>query len=95
MLMSDTIILPLCYYYESVKTIDNTNKGKSIIHLVEDNNCGSLPPAIMAILGNDGEIIHLFTHINNTNIQHLGNPNNTFPPMPPTAEDSPEHDRIV
>ena len=88
-LMSDTIILPCAITMNQLKTIDNTNKRKSIIHLVEDNNCGSLPPAIMAILGgNDGEIIHLFTHINNTNIQHLGNPNNTFPPMPPTAEDS-------
>ena len=42
----------------------------------------------MAIIGEmTGEIIH-HLRINNTNIQHLGNPNNTFPPMPPTAEDS-------
>ncbi len=90
-LLSDTIIVPCAISMNQLKIIDNANKRKSIIHLVEDDNCGSLPPYIMTIKGgNDGEIIHLFTHINNTNIIHLGNPNNTFPPMPPSPQDSME-----
>lgn len=90
-LLSDTIIVPCAISMNQLKIIDNANKRKSIIHLVEDENCGSLPPSIMTIKGgNDGEIIHLFTHINNTNIIHLGNPNNTFPPMPPSPQDSME-----
>ena len=78
-LMSDTIILPCAISMNQLKTIDNTNKRKSIIHLVEDNNCRLFTTCYNGYnRGNDGEIIHPFTHINNTNIQHLGNPNNTF-----------------
>lgn len=88
-LLSDTIILPCAISMNQLRIIDNANKRKSIIHLVEDSNCGALPPSIMAIKGgNDGEIIHLFTHINNTQVIHLGNASNAFPPMPPTAQDS-------
>lgn len=88
-LLSDTVIVNCATSMNFNLNIDNTIKRKSIIHIVENPNCFSISPNLKTITGgNDGEIIHIITHLNYTNIHHLGNPNSSFPPMPPSAQDS-------
>ncbi len=88
-LISDTVIVNCATSMNFNTNIDNNAKRKSIIHIVENPNCLSISPNVKTITGgNDGEIIYIFTHLNNTKIYHLGNPNNDFPQMIPTAQDS-------
>lgn len=88
-LISDTVYAHCAISMNFTLNIDNAVKRKSVFHIIEDPACTPISPSIKTITGgNDGEVIHLFTHINNTAITHLGNPNSGFPPMPPTAADS-------
>lgn len=88
-LLSDTVIVNCATSMNFNLNIDNTIKRKSVIHILENPTCVSISPNLKTITGgNDGEIIHIITHLNYTNIHHLGNPNTSFPPMPPSAQDS-------
>jgi hypothetical protein len=88
-LMSDTIMVNCATSMNFNLNIDNNLKRKSVIHLIENPSCYPISPNLKTISGgNDGEIIHLITHLNYTTIHHLGNPNGPIPFTPATQQDS-------
>ncbi|CAN5786849.1 hypothetical protein BH11BAC4_BH11BAC4_11800 [soil metagenome] len=82
-LLSDTVKIN-CGIFPSKLLINNTNKPKSLFHIINDGCSSFFPPNIAGLSGGtDGKLVTIITHLNGTSIQHLQSIVST-----PTTQDS-------